>query len=116
MLSGLSRSSFRLFLSGNGMSFRTGRYFLEAAFLGGLTGLVTAGFEWMIEAMGRVAAKAVSLGGAWAQAILPAVGAVAGAAVGMTMAPSQRQMKRAANKAAKKVGEAVDMLTEAMDF
>ncbi|MBR6733163.1 MAG: chloride channel protein [Kiritimatiellae bacterium] len=81
MLSGLSRSSFRLFLSGNGMSFRTGRYFLEAAFLGGLTGLVTAGFEWMIEAMGRVAAKAVSLGGAWAQAILPAVGAVAGALV-----------------------------------
>ena len=45
-----------------------------------------------------------------------ATGMVVGAAVGMVMAPSQRQMKRAANKAAKKVGEAVDMLTEAMDL
>ena len=90
MLSGLSRSSFRLFLSGSGMSFRTGRYFLEAAFLGGLTGLVTAGFEWMIEAMGRVAAKAVSLGGAWAQAILPAAGAVAVAAMAVFALPKEK--------------------------
>ena len=45
-----------------------------------------------------------------------AAGMVVGAAVGMVMAPSQGQMKRAANNAAKKVGEAVDMLTEAMDL
>ena len=45
-----------------------------------------------------------------------AAGVVVGAAVGMVMAPSQRQMKRMANQAAKKVGEAVDMLTEAMDL
>lgn len=81
MLSGLSKNSFRLFLSGSGMSVRTGRYFLEAAFLGGIVGLVTAGFAWMIEAMGHMAEMSASWGGAWTQALLPVVGAVAGALV-----------------------------------
>ena len=47
----MSKGWFKFFLSGKGMSFRTGRYFLEAALLGGITGMVTSAFQWMIVQM-----------------------------------------------------------------
>ena len=90
MFEGFSRSSFKFFLSGKGMSFRTGRYFLESALLGGITGLVTAGFFWMINMMDRLPPalqrqleKFTGTGdGKFASAclelFLPAIGATAG--------------------------------------
>ena len=50
----ISLASWKFFFSGSGMSFRTGRYFLEAALLGAVTGVVTAAFEWMIVQMDDV--------------------------------------------------------------
>ena len=81
MLERISRGSFRLFLSGRGMSFRTGIYVLEAALLGAMAGLVTAAFQWMVCAMDALAARAFASGGAWAHLLLPPAGAVAGALV-----------------------------------
>ena len=81
MLERISRGSFRLFLSGRGMSFRTGIYVLEAVLLGAMAGLVTAAFQWMICAMDALAARAFASGGAWAHLLLPPAGAVAGALV-----------------------------------
>ena len=78
MLEELSKGSFKFFLSGKGMSFRTGRYFLESALLGAVTGLVTAAFEWMIQGMDALAGKA---GDGMARMLLPAVGAAAGVAL-----------------------------------
>ena len=72
----ISRTSWKFFLSGSGMSFRTGRYFIEAALLGAITGLVTAGFEWMIVQMDEVAELATA---PWLRFLLPAIGAFAGA-------------------------------------
>ncbi len=78
MIRNLSIGSFRFFLSGKGMSFRTGRYFLEAALLGCVTGAVTAGFEWMIETGASLASRVTST---WLLLVLPAIGAVAGVLV-----------------------------------
>ena len=72
----ISRASWKFFFSGSGMSFRTGRYFLEAALLGAITGFVTAGFEWMIVRMDEVASMVAS---PWVRFFLPALGACAGA-------------------------------------
>ena len=45
----LSISSFRFFLAGKGLSFRTtGKYLGEALLVGFVTGLVVVGFRWMI--------------------------------------------------------------------
>ena len=60
MLEELSKGSFKFFLSGKGMSFRTGRYFLESALLGGIAGLVTSAFQWMIEKMDVLVAQVSS--------------------------------------------------------
>ena len=72
----LSLASWKFFFSGSGMSFRTGRYFIEAALLGAVTRIVTAAFEWMIvhmdEAVGLVTNP-------WVRFFLPALGACAGA-------------------------------------
>ena len=78
MLEELSKGSFKFFLSGKGMSFRTGRYFLESALLGGITGLVTSAFQWMIEKMDVLVAQVSS---PYARFFLPAAGAVAGVLV-----------------------------------
>ena len=72
----LSRASWKFFFSGSGMSFRTGRYFLEAALLGAITGAVTAAFEWMIVRMDEMAALVAN---PLARFFLPALGACAGA-------------------------------------
>ena len=72
----LSIGSWKFFFSGKGMSFRTGRYFLEAALLGGITGLVTSAFQWMIA---RMDLWVDAVRSPWALFFLPAAGAVAGA-------------------------------------
>ena len=75
----LSISSWKFFLSGNGMTIRTGRYFGRAALLGAIVGLTTVAFERMIEfgdAFFGVARLAESH--RWALLFLPAAGAVAG--------------------------------------
>ena len=74
MLEELSKGSFKFFLSGKGMSFRTGRYFLESALLGGIAGLVTSGFQWMIVHMDELVGHVTS---PVARFFLPAAGAVA---------------------------------------
>ena len=75
MFDEISIGSFKFFLSGKGMSFRTGRYFLESALLGGVTGLVTSAFQWMIEQMDQLVAN---VDDTWALFLLPAAGAIAG--------------------------------------
>ena len=47
-LRGSIRSLRRFFLAGKGLSFRTGRYFIEAMFVGAATGLVVVGFRYLI--------------------------------------------------------------------
>ena len=75
----LSISSWKFFLSGNGMTIRTGRYFGRAALLGAIVGLLTVAFERMIE-FGDAFFGVDRLAGShrWALLFLPAVGAVAG--------------------------------------
>ncbi len=75
----LSISSWKFFLSGNGMTIRTGRYFGRAALLGAIVGLLTVAFERMIE-FGHAFFGVDRLAGShrWALLFLPAVGAVAG--------------------------------------
>ena len=75
MLEELSKGSFKFFLSGKGMSFRTGRYFLESALLGGITGMVTSAFQWMIVKMDYLVGMVQS---PWVLLFLPAIGAAAG--------------------------------------
>ena len=48
MLKEISRGSFKLFLSGHGMSIKTGKYVTLAALVGALVGFVTVAFYWMI--------------------------------------------------------------------
>ena len=48
MLREISRGSFKLFLSGHGMSVKTGKYVTLAALVGLLVGFVTVAFYWMI--------------------------------------------------------------------
>ena len=48
MLKQISRGSFKLFLSGHGMSVKTGKYVTLAALVGVLVGFVTVAFYWMI--------------------------------------------------------------------
>ena len=48
MLKQISRGSFKLFLSGHGMSVKTGKYVTLAALVGTLVGFVTVAFYWMI--------------------------------------------------------------------
>jgi len=81
----LSISSFRFFLAGKGLSFRTtGKYLGEALLVGIVTGLVVVAFRWMI-GMGFSLAARVASGDAPAASLrrvmlflLPAAGAVAG--------------------------------------
>jgi len=75
----LSISSWKFFLSGNGMTIRTGRYFGRAALLGAIVGLLTVAFERMIE-FGDAFFGVDRLAGShrWALLFLPAAGAVAG--------------------------------------
>jgi CIC family chloride channel protein len=75
----LSIGFWKFFLSGNGMTVRTGRYFGRAAALGAIVGLMTVAFQRMIE-FGHHAFAVESLAESrrWALLFLPAIGAVAG--------------------------------------
>ena len=44
-----SLSSQKFFLAGKGMSFSTGKYFVESMFVGAVTGLVVVAFRWLID-------------------------------------------------------------------
>lgn len=69
----------KFFLSGNGMTIRTGRYFGRAAVLGVMVGLITVAFERLI-VMGDIFFGVERLADShrWALFVLPALGAVAG--------------------------------------
>ena len=69
----------KFFLSGNGMTIRTGRYFGRAAALGAMVGLVTVVFLRMIE-FGHefFGVEHLVVSHRWALFVLPALGAVAG--------------------------------------
>ena len=77
MLRRLSISSFRFFLAGKGLSFRTtGRYLGEALLVGLVTGVVVVAFRWMIGAgAGWLAAARRAR---WTLFLLPAAGALLG--------------------------------------
>ena len=73
-----TRSSWKFFLAGQGMSFRTGRFFGEAALVGILSGFVVVGFRCMIQ-FGHEYLFVRGLGlGWWARLLLPPLGALAG--------------------------------------
>ena len=69
----------KFFLSGNGMTIRTGRYFGRAAALGAMVGLVTVAFMRLIEfAHEFFGVERLAATHRWALLVLPACGAVAG--------------------------------------
>jgi CIC family chloride channel protein len=49
MFKKLSISSWKFFLAGDGMSVRTGKYFIESAIVGLMTGLVVVAFRYLID-------------------------------------------------------------------
>ena len=82
-------SLIKYFLSGQGISFRTGKYFGQAVLVGVFVGLVVVGFRFLIDLGSRGRQLLVSLGGQDAGAVLcsvwpyllvllPAVGALLG--------------------------------------
>lgn len=78
MLKRLSRTGWKLFLAGEGVSFRMGRYFGESILVGALTGVVVVFFRFMIDA-GEEFAHAIAPGmHNWKVALLPCAGAVLG--------------------------------------
>ena len=53
MFKRLSISSWKFFLAGDGMSVRTGKYFIESAIVGAITGFVVVAFRWLIDFTGQ---------------------------------------------------------------
>ena len=75
----LSISSFRFFLAGKGLSFRTGKHFSQALLVGALSGLVVAAFRGLIDlGFAWIFDPAAASGFRWLCLVLPAVGAVLG--------------------------------------
>lgn len=74
----ISVSSWRFFVAGQGMSLRTGRYIVEAVFVGVLAGFVVVGFHWMICLGFRHIFAHIAGMSPWLAALLPAAGALAG--------------------------------------
>ncbi len=74
----ISKSSWKFFLAGDGMSFRTGRFFVEAVLVGLLAGFVVVGFEYMIVLGDAWIFRRAHAYGRWAFLFLPALGALAG--------------------------------------
>ena len=79
MLNKLAINIWKFFLSGNGMTIRTGRYFGRAAALGAMVGLVTVAFLRLIE-FGHefIGVERLAKSHRWALYLLTAIGAVAG--------------------------------------
>ena len=74
----LSITSLRFLLAGRGLSFRTGKYFVQALLVGAFAGLVVVGFRYLID-LGYEWIFC-RLGGnlGWWRYVLPAVGALVG--------------------------------------
>ena len=75
----LSITSWKFFLAGKGLSFRTGQYFGESMLVGLVTGFVVVVFRYMIDY-----GESLLMGGSWLEGrrwmmiFLPALGALAG--------------------------------------
>ncbi len=74
----ISKVSWKFFLGGDGMSFRTGRYFLESILVGLLSGFVVVGFHYMILAGDEWIFRRAEGSARWLFLFLPALGALAG--------------------------------------
>ncbi len=74
----ISKTSWKFFLAGDGMSFRTGRYFLESILVGLLAGFVVVGFHYLILLGDEWLFHRMGLMGRWVFLFLPALGALAG--------------------------------------
>ena len=78
----LSINFWKFFLSGNGMTIRTGRYFGRAAALGAMVGLVTVAFHRMIEFFHDfVGLERIGQSNRWVLFFLPAIGAIGGSLI-----------------------------------
>ena len=78
----LAINFWKFFLSGNGMTIRTGRYFGRAAALGVIVGLATVAFHRMAEFVHDFAGlDRIAETNRWALFFLPAAGAVAGSLI-----------------------------------
>ena len=79
MLRRLSITSFRFFLAGKGLSFRTGKFFVQALLVGVLSGLVVSAFHALIVlGFDWIFVPAQTSGLKWIFLFLPAVGALLG--------------------------------------
>lgn len=75
----LSMKSWKFFLAGDGISVRTGRFFMEAILVGLMVGFVVVGFRYMIELGYAWIFLKLGVGGCRAVLlVLPALGALAG--------------------------------------
>ncbi len=74
----ISISSWKFFLAGGGMSFRTGRYLVESILVGLLAGFVVVGFHYMILLGDAWIFRRACAHGRWPFLFLPALGALAG--------------------------------------
>ena len=75
----LSISSFRFFLAGKGLSFRTGKYFGQALLVGLIAGFVVVAFRYLIDlGFAWIFDPAAATGLRWLFVVLPPVGALAG--------------------------------------
>lgn len=74
----LSKTSWKLLLAGEGMSFSTGRHFGESILVGALTGIVVVCFRYMMDAGLWLSRKIAPGMHSWKVALLPCAGAVLG--------------------------------------
>lgn len=74
----ISRSGWKFFAAGDGMSLRTARFIAEAAAVGVLSGFVVVLFHYMIRIGGALVTVRLCRLGAWACLVLPPAGAVLG--------------------------------------
>ena len=74
----LSKTSWKLLLAGEGISFRMGRYFGESFLVGALTGVVVVGFRYMMDGGLWLSHRLAPGMHNWRVALLPCAGAVLG--------------------------------------
>ena len=71
----LSKKGWKFLLAGDGMSIRTGRFFIESMLVGLFTGFVVVAFHYMILAGAWGAERLSAWGARWALVVLPPLGA-----------------------------------------